>query len=264
MHNPRVKRLVQLARQRSARDDAKVLIAEGPVLVADAAAAGLVIEEVFVEAAAAERPEVAAAVEAAVAAGARAYLLDGSLKGRGAAVTPNGLTAVVGRPSAPPQGPVRADGDLVMVLVGVADPGNVGTLIRVAEVCGASRVVATTGSADPWSPKCVRSSAGSAFRVPIQTGVTAEEVLTELGAQGYRRFGTRAGVGAGFGDLRLNGPIALVLGSEAHGLPGDLDHLLDEVISIPMAGRAESLNVAMAGAIVGFKAFCDQDSDREA
>lgn len=232
-------------------------------MVADAAAAGLVIDEVFVEAAAAERAEVNQAVEVAVAAGARAYVLDGSLKGRAATVTPNGLTAVVNRPHAPPQGPAGADGDLVLVLVGVADPGNVGTLIRVAEACGASRVVATTGSADPWSPKCVRSSAGSAFRVPIQTGETTAYVLTELGAQGYRRIGTRAGGGTEFDHTRLNGPIALVLGSEAHGLPGDLDRLLDEVIAIPMAGRAESLNVAMAGAIVGFKVFRDQDSNQE-
>ncbi len=63
-------------------------------------------------------------------------------------------------------------------------------------------------------------------------------------------------------DVVLTGPVALVLGSEAHGLPSDLDDLLDETVAIPMAGRAESLNVAMAGAILGFKVFRDQQANQ--
>src|SRR5262249_54646182 len=140
--NPRVKRLARLARQRSERDADRLFLAEGPVLVTEAASAGLTIDEVFVEAEAHQRPEIAAL---AVASGASGSLVEGSLRGQADTVTPNGLVAIAHRP---PEATVLAEpvmaaagSSLVLVLAGVADPGNVGTLVRVAEATGAVAVV---------------------------------------------------------------------------------------------------------------------------
>ncbi len=231
---------------------------EGPTLVADAAVAGLLVRELFVEPGATERPEVAAAVRAALAAGAEGFELDRPLRGHTHVTSPNGLVAVVRRPAE--AAPVPSAGALVLVLVAVADPGNVGTLVRVAEVSGAASVLCTAGSADPWSPKCVRSSAGSVFRVPVRARVDAAEALDELGRAGFRRVGSRAVDGVELDDADLTGSVALVLGNEAHGLPDDLRRHLDLDVTIAMAGRAESLNVAMAGAIVAHRAHSQRRS----
>lgn len=256
VRNPRVKRLARLVRQGELRDAASVLVADGPVLVCAAVAAGLDVQELFVDPSAGRRPDVADAVARATDSGALAFLLDGPLRGHAATVTPNGLAAVVHRPSLPRALDVSEREDaLVLVLVGVGDPGNVGTLVRVGEAVGARRVVLAEQSADPWSPKAVRASAGSVFRVPVEVAGSAESSLADLGQRGYRRIGTRADAPVAYDDLDLEGPIALVLGAEAHGLPDSLDGLLDEVTSIPMAGRVESLNVAMAGAVLGFEVY---------
>lgn len=257
--NPRVVRLGKLVRQRRAREDEGVFVVDGPVLLADAVRDGLAVEDVLVDPDALDRPEVVAAARAAEAVGARVALLAGGLKGHVDTTTPNGLAAVVRMP-----GPRPADGPapstapgttpaLHLVLVGVGDPGNVGTLLRTAEAVGATSVVLCDGAADPWAPKVVRASAGSVLRVPVRSGPAAE-VLDALGAAGVQRVGTAGEGGLAPQDLDLAGPVALVLGSEAHGLPPDLRGRIDAWASIPMQGAVESLNVAVAGSVLAYEA----------
>ncbi len=142
----------------------------------------------------------------------------------------------------------------VLVLAGVSDPGNVGTLVRAAEASGAVGVVVGPGTADVFSPKVVRASAGSIFGVPIAVVDDVVAALAELAAGDRRRYGTVAAGGTPYTDGDLAGPIALVLGNEAHGLPADVERALDGLLTIPMAGSAESLNVAMAGSVLLFEA----------
>ena len=170
--------------------------------------------------------------------------------------TPQRLAAVVTRPrfdlddllaAGPPEGPV-------VVLVGVSDPGNAGTLLRSAEAFGAAAVVCCEGSVDPFHPKTVRASAGSVLLVPLVTEVSPRPALAALGDAGVRRVGTVVRGGTDLRSAGLDGPLAIVLGSEAHGLPAGLEAALEELVTIPMSGRAESLNVAMAGTLVIFEA----------
>lgn len=253
--NARVVRLGRLARQRRLRTVEGVFVLDGPTLLTDAVRAGLVVEEVFVEPGADERPEVAAAVAAAVEVGADAWLLTGGLRGHVEPTTPNGVAAVarIPTPAPPDLGPAEGDdAPLHLVLVGVADPGNVGTLLRTAEAVGASSVVLTDGSVDPWAPKVVRASAGSVLRVPVRTGEARVE-LEGLAAHGVRRVGTAGTRGRAPDQLDLTEPVALVLGSEAHGLGDSLADAIDAWASLPMAGEVESLNVAVAGSVLAFE-----------
>jgi RNA methyltransferase, TrmH family len=137
----------------------------------------------------------------------------------------------------------------------VADPGNAGTLVRAGEAAGASAVLFCGASVDPCNPKCVRASAGSLFHLPVCSGGEAGAVLEDLRDAGVRRAGTVVRGGRPYDDVDLTGPVAIVLGSEAHGLPSALDALLDDRLTIPMAGRSDSLNVAMAGSILCFEAL---------
>jgi RNA methyltransferase, TrmH family len=143
--------------------------------------------------------------------------------------------------------------DFVVVCVDVRDPGNLGTVLRVAEASGAGGVICCEGSVDAFSPKTVRASAGSLFHVPVVAGGEPLEVLDRMGRWGVRRLGTDVHGGAPYDSVDLTVPTALVLGNEAHGLSAALSPHLDGSATIPMAGRTESLNVGMAAAVLCFE-----------
>jgi TrmH family RNA methyltransferase len=135
----------------------------------------------------------------------------------------------------------------VVVLAAVSDPGNAGTILRSAEAAGADAVVTTPGSVDLTNPKVVRASAGALFHVPTVELVEPSAVAT----LDLRRYGAVAEGGVPHTEAPLADPLALVLGHETHGLPSDLE--LDGLVSIRHAGRAESLNVAMAATVLCFE-----------
>lgn len=134
----------------------------------------------------------------------------------------------------------------VVVADRVADPGNAGTIIRSAEAAGADAVVFTPGSVDAFNPKVVRATAGSLFRVPVLTAA-----LEDMSAAGLTVLATSSHEGVAYTDADLAGPVAIVLGNEAHGVPDDAP--VDGWITIPHSGPAESLNVAMAATVLVFE-----------
>lgn len=232
------------------------MVIDGPVLLTEALNAGIEVHEVLVDLRA------PAAVHAVAARAGRAgavvrEVVPEALERAGATVTPNSVVAVATRPEVPLPVAVRAAADAgsALVLVGVADPGNAGTLLRVAEASGVGAVLFCGDSVDPCNPKCVRASAGALFHVPVTNGGEAVEVLQALGEASLRRAATTLEGARPYDQADLRAPVALVLGNEAHGLPTGLDDVLDETLTIPMVGRAESLNVAMAGAVLCFEAL---------
>jgi RNA methyltransferase, TrmH family len=140
---------------------------------------------------------------------------------------------------------------VVLVLDAIQDPGNFGTLVRSAEAFGAAGVVALTGTVDPWNPKSVRAAVGSSFRIPVVQMEWAE-ALTELKSRGFRLLGADV-EGASPSRGRTSGERglhALVVGNEGAGLSPEVRAGIDELIGIPLRGRAESLNVTAAAAIL--------------
>ena len=154
----------------------------------------------------------------------------------------------------PPRTFDLATAAFVLVADRIADPGNVGTILRSAEAAGVDAVVLTAGSVDPFNPKVVRASAGSLFRVPVLT-----TTLASVQAGGLRTIGTSSHRGSPHTDADLTGRIALVVGNEARGLPDDAE--VDEWVTIRHHGRAESLNVAMAATVLCFEAARQRASD---
>lgn len=203
------------------------------MLIAEAVAAGWEIETEFVS------PGGAASSNAPVE-----ELGDGVLERVASTERPQPNLAIVRTPST---SPALDDADFVMVADRIADPGNLGTMFRSAEAAGVQVVVVTAGSVDPFNPKVVRASAGALFHVPIAAAELAD----------VRRAGlTLVGTSSHHGDRHVvadwSGRIALVLGNEAHGLDDDAD--VDRWVRIDHRGRAESLNVAMAGTVLAFEA----------
>lgn len=224
-------------------------MAEGIEVVRTGLAAGCLPEAVYVAHEGATSDAVTDLVQRAAELGTRCYELAPGVMARVAdTVTPQPVMAVF------PMLHVEAvppDARLAVVMVDVRDPGNAGTVLRTADAAGVDAVVCCGGTVDPYNPKTVRSSAGSLFHVPLVLGGDPANVLE--GLERMHRLGTVVRGGTDYAEIDWTVPIALVLGNEASGLPGTLP--LDGTVGIPMAGRAESLNVGMACAVLCFEAL---------
>ena len=232
---------VKLHRHTGRRRAARFL-AEGPNLVEAALRRGLV-SEVFVTENAAER-------FADLLAGAPTQLVtERAAKALSDTVTPVGLVAVCTVPDADLE-QVLADGPtLVAVPVGVSEPGNAGTIIRVADAMGADAVILAGPSVDPYNGKCLRASAGSIFSIPVIAEPDTDAALTGLRDAGLQVLATVLDGSVSLDDVDLARPTAWLFGPEAHGLPPDVVELATARVRIPMAGNAESLNIGSAAAI---------------
>lgn len=143
---------------------------------------------------------------------------------------------------------------LILVLAGIQDAGNVGSMIRTAEACGVTGVVCTAGTADPFGWKALRGGMGSTFRLPVCTHQPLDLVIAALRQRGIRVLATAPRGGTPLPDGDLKGPTALLIGAEGAGLPLDAAVAADVQLTIPMRAPVESLNVAVAAAIVLYEA----------
>ena len=221
---------------------------EGPTLGGEAMAAGLDVEQILVPVSAASHDLVAAAQSAGVSC---ALVPDRTFEGLSTTRTSQPALAEVACHDVPVS-ELAATRGTVLLLAGVGDPGNAGTLVRSAEAFGASGVVFADG-VDPYNPKVVRAAAGSTFRLPISLPPGPDpvwgafEILTAIG---YRLLATTPDGGVAPEGAPRDRPVVLVVGSEPHGLDDTLVAACDMVISLPTSGDGDSLNVAVAGAVL--------------
>jgi TrmH family RNA methyltransferase len=169
-------------------------------------------------------------------------------------MTPQPVFAIVRKSKEPLQSLIAEPQGLVVVLDGVQDPGNVGTIIRSADAAGAAGVVLGAGCADVYNPKTIRSTMGSLFHLPIVEG-ELQSLLPEAKAAGVRLVSTSLQAAYSCYSYDFTQPVWLVIGNEGKGISGTTAQLVDDAITIPMQGQAESLNAAMAATILLFEAM---------
>jgi RNA methyltransferase, TrmH family len=229
-------------------------VVEGAELLSAALEAGIPIESVYVAPEGRTNPAVAAVVEQVFAAGVRVFDLGpGVIERISDTVTPQPIVAVVGFTPA-----LLADleeASMVVVCVDVRDPGNAGTMIRTADAAGVDAVVCCEGTVDPTNPKTVRASAGSLFHLPVVAGGDPMRVIEELRGWGMTVVGTDVSGGADYTAFDWRRRVAVVFGNEASGLDPSVKSSLDGMVSIPMVGRAQSLNVSVSTAVLCFEAL---------
>jgi RNA methyltransferase, TrmH family len=249
--NPLVKRLRALKERGASADLALV---EGFTLVEEALAAGLEIVEAAVTPAAEAGARGRACVQRLTTAGAAVRRVDASvLQSLSETETSQGLIALARRPSFDEEA-IYAGRPLVVVAAGLQNPGNVGALLRAAEAAGATGAYLTAGTADPFSWKALRGAMGSAFRLPHVRGLAPEEAVARLRRHGVKTLAAAVTGGERYDTVDLGRPVAFLLGEEAGGLGADVLALADGRVTIPMAGMAESLNVAVAAGVLLFEA----------
>nr|WP_235900579.1 RNA methyltransferase [Lolliginicoccus suaedae] len=224
-------------------------LAEGPNAVSAALAHDVVIE-LFVTSKALER-------NAEIIGGARCpvwIVSERTAKGLSETVTPQGLVAVCevrGTELGEALAQVPPDG-FIAVVVDVNEPGNAGTIIRVADAAGAAAVIIAGASVDPLNGKVIRAAAGSSFHLPIVRAASAADVIDELLGAGFRVLATSARGEISLFDASgaLSGArVAWLFGNEAHGLPEAILERATHAVSIPIRGEAESLNLASAATL---------------
>ncbi|WP_370324263.1 TrmH family RNA methyltransferase [Euzebya sp.] len=251
--NPAVKAAAKLAARKGRRDERAFLV-EGPQAVSEAL--GQLIEVFATPQALDDHAEL---LRQAAGAGAEVRAVTPEvLRVLADTVTPQGLVGV-----APIRDVALVDvlptARFLVVLDGVSDPGNAGTIIRTADAAGADAVVFLAGSVDPYNPKAVRASTGSVFHLPIVTGA-APEALADLAAAGLQVLAADVRASVPLAEVDLSVPTALVFGGEAAGLSATVLAGCSVSVHIPIArperpghhGHAESLNLAAAVAVMAY------------
>lgn len=246
--NPLFKAIRKLQTRSGPRDRTKFIL-EGFKLAREALESGIDIEQVVISKSVNAGEPLLARLEQAdasiVSVPARLFRRVSSLE------TPEGILLVARKPS---RRAGEALGDLVLVLAGIQDPGNLGSMARVAEAAGATALVRCSGSADPFQPKSLRASMGSLLRILVVEGEGPEVTLPLLRDRGLTVTACVPRGGIDFREADLRSPLALVMGNEASGLSENLLELADRRISVPMSDAVESLNVAMVTGLVLYEA----------
>jgi TrmH family RNA methyltransferase len=231
---------------RKGRACAGAFLLEGRKLISEAQSAGFVIERIFLNAGALLRGEIVAGAFSEEKA-----LEEKLFMGLAQTKTPQPYIAVVKHPKAD-----KRDGSFVsrvLVLDRVSDPGNAGTMIRTALAAGMDEVWCVKGTADLWSDKVIRASAGAVFHLPVAEELSAADCIGRTKDLGLELIVCDAG-GEGLFDTNLPDRLVIVVGNEGEGAQAEFLEEADGVVGIPMEGASESLNAAVAAAIVMYEA----------
>ena len=254
-HNALVKQLRQAFSRAERTEDGDCAI-EGVRIVEEATRSGLRFRAVFFRESAQDRadrllPQIGAHVETLL-------LPDKLFDGAVPSDTPQGVAALVRLKEFTIEDLLeRLHVGPIMVLAGLQDPGNLGTILRSAEAFGSAGVVTGEGTVSPFNSKVIRASAGSVFRLPLVVAKSAgglEEVFARFKAHGVRLVATSSHKGTSLDQANLTGSVAVFVGNEGSGVPRDLMSKMDETVVIPHNPQVESLNAGVAGSIVLYEA----------
>jgi len=246
-HNPRLQRIRGLLDKRKQREEEHAFVVEGVRLAEEGLAAGWTPELVLFAAGLSERGQ--AAVAGFARAGAEVLeITPRIMETLSGTEAPQGLLAVFAQPAATLPEPVN----FILIADRLRDPGNLGTLLRSAAAAGAQAALLPPGTVDAFAPKVVRSGMGAHFRLPI-LHQSWEEIRAICAGQDLRVLLADAASGEACWDVDLRRPLALMVGSEAEGASPEAAALALQAITIPMPGKSESLNAAVAASILLFE-----------
>ena len=240
---------------KSSRPEENRIALEGPHLVAEAIRSGMRIEAILAGASGERHlPALQSALDHPTLILRTTDKLFDSLA---ATETPQGIAALARAPEYKLEDLLRAADSLVIVLVAAQNPGNVGAILRSAEAFGATGVIATRGTAHPYSPKALRASSGSSLRLPILAELAPTIALTQLRVSGLQILAASASQNPSAqrpDELDLRAPFALLIGNEGAGLPADIERSADACVRIQVAEPVESLNAAVAASLILYEA----------
>ena len=248
-----------LRRARAVRDgkEPASIFVEGLRLCGEALASGLNIEALIYSEEIARKPRAAQLISALEAVSEKtAPTSEKLLESISYTKTPQGIVVLASRPSGEAEKFAAAQPavPLLVVMHGINNPVNVGAILRAAEAAGATGVIATKATADPFSPKALRGAMGSAFRLPVWTDADYADVLEWCRKTGIKLFAADVNASATHIDADWRGPSGIILGPESEGLTPEEIRAAGQAIRIPMQSNVESLNVSVAAGVLLYEA----------
>ncbi|OFW08547.1 MAG: hypothetical protein A3H96_14820 [Acidobacteria bacterium RIFCSPLOWO2_02_FULL_67_36] len=250
-HNPAVRRFRELARSRGTGE---WMLLDGDHLVEEAIRSGVRLDLVALAEHMEEERRADIGAHAARAGATCVVVSAPVLAAMSPVKNPSGVVAIGRRPSASLDAALSISPQMVLLLDGIQDPGNFGAIVRAAEACGATGIVASEGCADPFGWKALRGGMGSTFRVRVAARQPMAEAIARARHRGARVIAAVPRGGVALPDCDLRTPSAILLGGEGGGLPEALLDAADARVSIPMRAPVESLNVAISAALVLYEA----------
>jgi RNA methyltransferase, TrmH family len=240
----------QALQRRRGRDESGEFLVEGVRLVEDLLESPVVPVTALLAPSLEDTPRGRRLAQRLLDAGFATAVTDAELARICTTDTPQGVAVIARIPRASLTDLDIGANTLLLVLDAVQDPGNFGTVVRCADAFGATAVLTLPGTVDPWNPKSVRSAAGSSLRVPV-IATSAAELERSIRARGGSILGaSMEGIDVAAVARAARRPVALVLGNEGAGIGTDARRICDELVSVPIRGAAESLNVGVAAGIL--------------
>ncbi len=247
LSNPQVKEIVLLQTKPRARRDSGLFVAEGLRLVEEIPD-NYLVKAFFAEGSDPGIIELAAKINAE-------EVSENVFRKMSSTQTPQGILAVARRPDWTLEDVCKAPVcRTIMILEDIQDPGNLGTIIRTGEGAGISGIIATHGTADLTNPKTVRSTMGSIFRVPYVVTDDLHETILSLKQRGFTIYAAALEGSVLYDVPDYTAPSAFLIGNEGNGLTAEAYAAADKAVRIPMSGMVESLNAAVASAILMYEA----------
>jgi len=250
--NPLVARYRSVARG----EVADLMLLDGPHLVADALAAGILLRQVALTAEALGRPDVRAIVARLVR--ERIEMVTAAqpvMAALSPVQSPSVIVAIADRPPSDDTRPYAGSASLLVIASDVQDPGNVGAIVRVGEAGGATGIVVAGTCADPFGWKALRGSMGSAFRLPIAIREHVDQAVADARRRHCRIVATVPHGGRSLFDVDLSAPVAILIGGEGAGLSPSVVDAADLRVTVPMEPTVDSLNVAVTAALLVYEAY---------
>lgn len=236
------------------RQEAGMYIVEGLRICRDALASGWTVEAVFATEAFAASAAGVDFAETLLRRGMEWQILaPGNFRRLAETESPQGILLVMRLPKTDDallNTPYWTQAGFMLLLQGVRDPGNLGTIIRSADWFGVDGIILSSDCVDPYNPKVLRGTMGSIFHLPLVVAPRLNDALSQLKKSGFRIYASAVEGAQGVQEIQFRKPLALILGNEAHGVSGELQALSDQTVRIEKYGRAESLNVGIAGAVL--------------
>ena len=258
LQNPKIKNLVRL-RDRRPRDQQKVFLVEGFRAISRALTQGISIRELYYSPDWFLGDNEMELIDRAAAAGARLLELSKPVFAKIAyRDRPEGLLALVDQWQTTLADLKLGDPPFLLVVESIEKPGNLGTILRSADAAGVNAVIVCDPVTDLFNPNVIRSSTGVLFAVDVAMA-SSQEVVAWLRGKNIRIAATTPHTESLYTEADLKGPLAIIMGSERHGLSDAWLEACDQPIRIPMAGQADSLNVAMATLVTLFEAVRQRD-----
>lgn len=251
--NERIKNIVTLQKSKKARTEQGVFVAEGLRLSEDVfRSAAKLIREVYVSESFAGSDEVKRLYELArdIRVADPVTVKDGVFESMSETVTPQGILCVAGQPSYTVDEIIDRNDIKLLVLEDIQDPGNLGTMVRTAEAAGMNGIIMSRGTVDIFSPKVIRSTMGAVLRVPFVYAENLNDALDGLRAKDVSVYAAYLRNGTDFKKVKYSNRAAILIGNEGNGLSDAVLEHCDMNVFIPMAGEVESLNAAVAAALL--------------